>query len=185
MASLTTGDLTRFHPLENKLFAANNILLKPAAVQTRLILRASADQIESVGGVLGLVLPRLPKTSTTNGSRTVMWLGPDEWLVIEKLKSSLHKMPRKLSEVQCSAVDVSHRNTAIVLSGKGAANVLNTGCPQDLSLGAFPLGACSRTVLGKSEIILLRTSANTFHVECWRSFSDYVWNYLVDGIKTL
>jgi len=185
MASLTTSELTRFHPLENQLFAANNVLLKPVAAQTRLILRASADQVELVGGILGLILPTRPKTSTTNGPRTIMWLGPDEWLVFEKLKSSLHTMPKKLTEAQCSVVDVSHRNTAIVIKGKSAADVLNTGCPQDLSLDVFPVGACSRTVLGKSEIILLRLADDKFHVECWRSFSDYVWKYLVDGIKTL
>ena len=185
MDSPSMNELTRLHPLENQLFAANNVLLKPVPTHTRLTLRAGADQIESVGGIIGLILPTLPKTSTSNGPRTIMWLGPDEWLIIEKLKSSLHKLPKKLADIQCSVVDVSHRNTAILLSGKGAADVLNTGCPQDLSLGAFPVGACSRTVLGKSEIILLRTSANTFHIECWRSFSDYVWKYLVDGIKTL
>ncbi len=185
MASLPVNDLPRLHPLENQLFAANNVLLKPVAAHTRLILRAGADQIELVSGILGIMLPTLPKTSTTNGPRTVMWLGPDEWLVLEKLKSSLNKLPKKLADTQCSVVDVSHRNTAILLSGKDATDVLNTGCPQNLSLEAFPVGACSRTVLGKSEIILLRTSTNTFHVECWRSFSDYVWKYLVDGIKTL
>jgi len=185
MASLTTYDLTRVHPLENQLFAANNVLLKPVAAHTRMILRAGADQVETVGGIVGIVLPTLPKTSTSNGPRTVLWLGPDEWLVLEKSKSNLHKLPKKLADTQCSVVDVSHRNTAILLSGKSVEQVLATGCPQNLSLDIFPVGACTRTVLGKSEIILLRTSINTFHIECWRSFSEYVWKYLVDGIKSL
>jgi len=185
MANLNSDELIRLHPLENQLFAANNVLLKPLAAHTRMILRASRDQIESVNGILSLVLPTVPKTSNSNGPRTVMWLGPDEWLVFDKLKSNLHRLPKKLAEIECSVVDVSHRNTAIQLSGKKAEKVLNAGCPQNLSIDAFPVGSCSRTLLGKSEIILLRTSTNTFHIECWRSFSEYVWKYLVDGIKTL
>ena len=62
--------------------------------------------------------------------------------------------------------------------GPAAANTVNAGCPQDLSLAAFPVGACSRTILGKVEIVLLRTGEDAFRVECWRSFSDYVFTFL-------
>ncbi|MEQ9246023.1 MAG: sarcosine oxidase subunit gamma family protein, partial [Nitratireductor sp.] len=48
----------------------------------------------------------------------------------------------------------------------------------DLSPDAFPVGACSRTVFGKAEIILWRTEGDAFRVECWRSFSDYVFMLL-------
>jgi sarcosine oxidase subunit gamma len=58
-----------------------------------------------------------------------------------------------------------------------------SGCPQDLSLAIFPVGACSRTILGKSEIVLLRTAEDAFRVECWRSFSDYVFAFLADAAK--
>ena len=60
---------------------------------------------------------------------------------------------------------------------------VNAGCPQDLSLDAFPVGACSRTILGKVEIVLLRTAEDAFRVECWRSFSDYVWAFLTEAAK--
>jgi len=82
-----------------------------------------------------------------------------------------------------SAVDVSHRNTAIVVAGPGAADVINAGCPQDLSLAAFPVGACSRTVLGKVEIVLLRTEPDAFRVEVWRSFSDYAFALLAEAAR--
>ena len=62
--------------------------------------------------------------------------------------------------------------------------VLNSGCPQDLSLDAFHVGSCSRTILGKSEVVLFREAENRFRVECWRSFFDYVWKYLADAAKS-
>jgi sarcosine oxidase, subunit gamma len=82
-----------------------------------------------------------------------------------------------------SAVDVSHRNTAITVSGAAAEATLCAGCPQNLSLKAFPVGACSRTILGKVEIVVLRIDAQTFRVECWRSFSDYVMTYLSEAAR--
>jgi len=59
--------------------------------------------------------------------------------------------------------------------------VLNTGCPLDLSLDEFPVGMCTRTIFGKSEIVLWRTSAAGFRVEVWRSFAAYVWRMLEEA----
>jgi sarcosine oxidase subunit gamma len=56
--------------------------------------------------------------------------------------------------------------------------VLNGGCPLDLDPSAFPAGAATRTVFGKAEIVLLREADDRFRVECWRSFSDYVFGLL-------
>ena len=72
---------------------------------------------------------------------------------------------------------------AISVTGLGAENTVSSGCPQDLSLASFPVGACSRTILGKVEIVLLRTGEDAFRVECWRSFSDYVWTFLTEAAK--
>ena len=69
----------------------------------------------------------------------------------------------------------------MVFRGWPARVTVNSGCPQDLSLDAFPVGAASRTILGKSEIVLLRTGADAFRVECWRSFSDYVFALLSEA----
>ena len=102
-------------------------------------------------------MPQKPKTSASKGSRTALWLGPDEWLVIDDgAKDPLEACAGV--EALHSAVGISHRNVAISVSGPGAANTINAGCPQDLSLAAFPVGACSRTILGKVEIVLLRTA---------------------------
>ena len=87
------------------------------------------------------------------------------------------------SGVLHSAVDVSHRNTAILVEGPGAAAAINAGCPLDLSPRAFPVGACTRTIFGKVEIVLLRTGEESFRVEVWRSFSDYAFALLAEGAR--
>lgn len=178
------AEAPRIHPLADQLFAGNSVLIKPEQARTRISLRAANEQISEINDVLGLDLPTQPKTSNSSNERTAMWLGPDEWLIVDNAQSDLADLPVDLSDILCSAVDISHRNTAIILNGSNVTNVLNSGCPQNLSLEAFPVGACSRTILGKSEVVLLRTAQNTFHLECWRSFSQYVWKFLVTAAKS-
>jgi sarcosine oxidase subunit gamma len=149
----------------------------------RISLRAPEASIASVSRALGLTLPQKPKSSASKGGRTALWLGPDEWLVIDEAGGDILGDCAKAKGLH-SAVDVSHRNVAISVTGERAAATVNSGCPQDLSLEAFPVGACSRTVFGKSEIVLYRTAADAFRVECWRSFSDYVFTYLTEATRS-
>jgi len=127
-------------------------------------------------------VPSSPKTSGRKGGRAALWLGPDEWLVIDESGADLMGALTK-ADVLHSATDVSHRNVAIIVSGPGAETTISTGCPQDLSLEAFPIGTCSRTLFGKAEIVLFRTEDDTFRVECWRSFADFVFGLLAEGAE--
>jgi sarcosine oxidase subunit gamma len=42
---------------------------------------------------------------------------------------------------------------------------------------------CTRTLLGKADIVLWRTGAAEFHLEVWRSFSDYVLEFLQEAAQ--
>ena len=171
------------HPAQaGREFSAPSVKLVVLPPAHRISLRAPAASVAALSGVLGLTLPQKPKASASKGSRTALWLGPDEWLVIDDgARDPLEDCASV--EALHSAVGISHRNVAVSVTGPGAANTINAGCPQDLSLAAFPVGACSRTILGKAEIVLLRTAEDAFRVECWRSFSDYVVAFLEDAAR--
>ncbi|TPN54613.1 sarcosine oxidase subunit gamma family protein [Mesorhizobium sp. B1-1-4] len=148
----------------------------------RISLRAPEASLAVLSKALGVTLPKKPKTSVSKGGRTALWLGPDEWMIIDEAGNDPLADCAKISALH-SAVGISHRNVAISVAGPAAAAAINSGCPQDLSLEAFPVGAASRTILGKAEIILLRTAQDAFRVECWRSFSDYVFTFLSEGAR--
>jgi sarcosine oxidase subunit gamma len=162
--------------------SASGVALAVLPPAERVSLRAPAASVAVLSKALGVKLPQKPKSSAAKAGRTALWLGPDEWLVIDEAgKDPL---------VDCagvkalhSAVGIAHRNVAIAVTGPAAAAAINAGCPQDLSLMAFPAGACSRTILGKVEIVLFRTADEAFRVECWRSFSDYVWAFLTEAAR--
>jgi sarcosine oxidase subunit gamma len=183
MADLIGADLaTRTLPLSGFHGGSAAAVLSVAAPATRMSLRAKSDAVSALSGALGLSLPTRAKTSVSVNGRHALWLGPDEWLVIDENEADLMALAGS-SNVLHSATDISHRNTAVIVKGRGAAVAINGGCPQDLSLAAFPVGACSRTVLAKAEIVLLRTAEDTFRVECWRSFSPYVSTLLAEAAE--
>ncbi|KRB51844.1 sarcosine oxidase subunit gamma [Rhizobium sp. Root708] len=158
------------------------VRLTAAPNATRVALRAPAESLKALSSALGVTVPNAPKTSGRKGGRSSLWLGPDEWLVIDESGADLMSALAK-AEALHSATDVSHRNVAIIVSGPGAENAISAGCAQDLSLEAFPVGACSRTLFGKAEIVLFRTEDDTFRVECWRSFADFVFGLLAEGAE--
>jgi sarcosine oxidase subunit gamma len=169
-------------PLSGVHGGSSVVRLEAAGPAERINLRVRAEDVAALSAALGLDLPVKPKTSSSANGRTALWVGPDEWLVFGDVGSGLVAAAAKSGALH-SATDISHRNTAILVSGVGAAAAINVGCPQDLSLDVFPVGACSRTLFGKVEIVLLRTADDAFRVEVWRSFSDYAFGLLVDGAK--
>ncbi|HEV7253352.1 MAG TPA: sarcosine oxidase subunit gamma family protein [Mesorhizobium sp.] len=148
-------------------------LLPPA---DRVSLRAPADSIHDLNVALSIGLPRRPKTSSSENGLSALWLGPDEWLLIGETRDLM----AELRPVQAlhSAVDISHRNVAIAVTGEKAAECLSGACPQNLNDDVFPVGAATRTVLGKVEIVLWRDGEQAFRVECWRSFAPYAFALL-------
>jgi sarcosine oxidase, subunit gamma len=168
-------------PLTGRMAATAQVSVTPAEPAFRMSLRARPDAVSALSRTLGVSLPAKPKTSQTKGTRTALWLGPDEWLILDSAKNPMDDSLK--AKVLNSSVDVSQRNTAIILSGVAAEATISSGCPQNLSLAAFPVGACSRTIFGKVEIVVLRTGPQAFRVECWRSFSDYVMTYLSDAAR--
>jgi sarcosine oxidase subunit gamma len=160
-------------------------LLPPAA---RFVLRGAPTVMAAAGAALGLNISDIACRSARAGARAALWLGPDEQLLLGPIADGeglARQLGESLSALPHSLVDVSHRQIALEVSGPQAQNVLNAGCPLDLHVESFPVGACTRTVLGKCDIVLWRTGASTFHVEVWRSFADYASRFLAEAGETL
>ncbi|MBA9070432.1 sarcosine oxidase subunit gamma [Methylobacterium sp. RAS18] len=177
--ALPLGALSRSAP------ACSGVSVRPAGAEARFSLRARLAA-GTAPKLARLALDAPINTVGTDGEVWLARLGPDEWLVggpeadADLLQGRIHEA---LAGLPHSLVDVSHRNVGIDVSGRQAAAVLNAGCPLDLSETAFPPGSATRTLLGKSEIVLIRaTAAPLYRVECWRSFSTYVHGFLNEAV---
>ncbi|MER9917001.1 MULTISPECIES: sarcosine oxidase subunit gamma [unclassified Mesorhizobium] len=179
-APAAAPSIERRPALAGRVVSATDVKVEVLPPAERMSLRAPEASVAALSKALGLTLPKQPKTSAAKAGRTALWLGPDEWLVIDEAGKDPLDDCAGVAALH-SAVGISHRNVAFAVTGPAAAAAINAGCPQDLSLEAFPVGAASRTILGKCEILLLRTAADAFRVECWRSFSDYVFTFLSEA----
>jgi heterotetrameric sarcosine oxidase gamma subunit len=171
--------LERDHPLQQQSrnapqCAAVALALVPSL--TRIIIRADQKAAITIGNMLGVALPTTPCRSNASSERAALWLGPVEWLVLAEAGAEL-----PATHATGSIVDVSHRDTALSVSGPCAAWAINAFCALDLHPSAFPVGMCTRTVFGKAQIVLWRTGEESFHIEVARSFAPYVWACLEEA----
>ncbi len=144
------------------------------------------DGFAAVERAFGVALSREACRFAADGDRRAIWLGPDEWLLAAPLadgEAIAGALAEALAGVPHSLVPVSHRSVGFAVEGPNAAALLNAGCPLDLSDTAFPPGTATRTVLGKTEILLLRQSVERFEVEVWRSFAAYAWGFLREASR--
>ena len=174
----------RLEPLAERMFAANGMNLAPVPACERISLRARPDALAGLGKTIGFELPEKPGSIASHGDISALWIGPHEWSLTAPTGTGLEEKLHGNKTGRYSVVAIDHRNTGIFVSGPKAVTLLNSGCPRDLSLSAFPVSTASRTLLAKSEIILWRVSEDHFRIECWRSFSDYVWKYLVSAARS-
>lgn len=156
--------------------------IRPLPPASRHSLRIKSDGAGAAGSFLDLPINRF---STADG-RLVGRLGPDEWLIIgaaEEVDGLRAEFVAALAGRIHAMVNVSHASVAFAIDGADAANILNTGCPLDLDVWAFPAGSATRTILGKCDIILFRLSEVAFRVECARSFGEYLHTFLLEAAE--
>jgi sarcosine oxidase subunit gamma len=158
----------------------------------KINLRGNPDNnsfTSSVQGVLGFKLPLKAHTCAKAGDVTCYWLGPDEWLVhcnIEKLETIIQNLKSVLSGIHSAVVDVSDYYSILKLDGPDASTLLAKACSLDLHPDEFKINACTQTRFGHASILLHKTSANpTYLIQTRWSYTEYIWDYLLSGMKTL
>lgn len=161
-------------------------LVPPAAVNLR---GDPADPrfARKVGAALGCVLPTAPNSVQTAAEVTVLWLGPDEWLVLAEPgrdASLVAELAAALDGVPASVVDVSGNRARLRLAGPGAREVLAKGCPLDLHPRAMKPGDCAQTVLARTAVILHQVDDRPcYDLYPRRSFAPYLAAWLRDAMS--
>jgi sarcosine oxidase subunit gamma len=160
---------------------ADRVTIRRLPPLDRHILRCRDANIDAASAILGLALPRAACGSASQGDSSALWLGPDEWLILGQGEAGerLRAAGAPLAAIGAAFVDVGHRQKAIVIAGTDVESCLASGCPLDLAPAAFPVGACTRTLFHKAEIIVWRTGPSDFHIAVWRSFMPYVEALLI------
>jgi sarcosine oxidase, subunit gamma len=166
---------------------ADVVVIRPLAPRARFSLRIDPSLLARAKTVAGLTLDMPINRYTVAAGWTAMRLGPDEWLLSGPERAAAQiavDVEAALSALHHALVDVGHRQVALSVSGRRAADVINSGCALDLAPDALPVGAATRTLLGKAEIVLSKWDDEpTFEVECARSFAFYVRDFLQEAAR--
>ena len=153
----------------------------------RFIFQGGQVACKTAGDAFRLALPEQACRANADGDRSALWLGPDEYLLLAptaEMTTIALEVTKALAEIPHSLLEVSARQVAWRLSGPDASAILNSACPLDLDPAEFPPGMCTRTILGKAQIVLWRKAAEEYHLEIWRSYSDYVRDLLLDAARS-
>jgi sarcosine oxidase, subunit gamma len=154
----------------------------------QLNLRGEAEDetfAEAVAAALGCPLPREPNTVTDANSLHILWLGPDEWIVIGPPDTEWQiaaVLNEALAGRHVSVVDISASRTVLELAGSRARELLAKGCGLDLHPRSFTPGRCAQTLLAKANVILHQTSGTpVYRLSVRNSFARYLAAWLQDA----
>lgn len=158
----------------------------PFLTQIGLRLDPKGPAADAVGVALGVPLPLEPNTVTRARELTVLWLGPDEWLVVGEPGAG-RALEARIREAAAgepvSVTDVSAQRTTLLVSGPHARDLLAHGCSLDLHPRGFAPGRCAQTTLGRTQVVLVardRPDAG-FWVLVRSSFAGYLTDWLLDA----
>lgn len=156
---------------------APNVRFAVLDEQRRYVLRVKRTHLQTFAASMTFELPTKIGGTILRDGLGVYCLGPDEWQINADLNIDVASKFDNAPE-PFSLVDISHRNVGLTIEGIRAAKLINTSCPLDLSMDAFPVGKVTRTIFERAEITLYRGGESHFGMEFWRSFSPYIMGLL-------
>lgn len=168
----------------------------PFLTQVNLRVEPGSGTAAGIARALGVPLPAEPGTSASTGGDAppsgtaangtwVLWLGPDEWLVVGPPgDTGLEARLRAAAGTGHAAVtDVSAQRTVLLVTGPKARDLLSHGCALDLHPRAFGPGRCAQTTLARAQVVLAAREGDGFHIFVRSSFADYLAAWLLDAAE--
>lgn len=175
-------------PLER--FGGPAVRLAPAELRSMLNVRGRCENpgfLAAVEEALGVPVPEAANCWNGDERLAIVWLGPDEWLVMgpDGQAADLESRLRRAAgdDHWLSVVDVSHSYTGFTLSGPAARDVLAKGCPLDLHPRVFEPGDCAQSLLAKTGVLLIHArGGDTIEIWVRNSFARYTAAWLADAM---
>ena len=149
--------------------------------------------ISSTHKVLDAILPTNPNTYTKNGKIKILWLGPNEWLIVNENQKNendlLTKLQKAIGDQEASVTDVSENRTIIRISGDKLFILLAKFLVLDLNNNLSKQLSVAQTLFVKVPVLIVRINTDNknqmLDIFTNRSHANYIYNLLVDGSKNL
>ncbi|MFF4400616.1 sarcosine oxidase subunit gamma [Streptomyces sp. NPDC001480] len=188
---MTVETPTRFSPLSEwqdrfeRLPTGFQVRELPCLTQLTLRLEPGSAAASAVESCLGVTLPG-PVRAELSGDVKVLWMGPDEWLLVApdgERDDLLARLRSAVGDEFATVTDVSAQRTTLALSGHLVREVLAQGCAIDLDPRVTPVGSCPTTLLAQAPVTLVvrGEAASGVWLLVRSSFASYLAAWLVDA----
>ena len=150
----------------------------------KLNLRASKSASTQVKSVISCAFPTAANTFSSAGERHVVWLGPNEFLIIceaDKDAELAGALESALQTQHCAVTNITDALAAFHLKGTAVRQVLAKGCAIDLHPSSFTSGDAAQTLLSHAAVTMLAVADNELIVICRTSFAPYLHDWLLDA----
>ena len=173
----------------------NGISIEETSLSGKINIRGKSSDKEfmkNIGSVLNLVLPIESNVRIYNNNISIMWLGPDEWLVItpENEKDKIISLfESKLNPEKTAITDVSFNRTVLRLEGKQVFTLLSKFLVANLEKILETNFSVAQTIFLKIPVLFIKNNTDkevtSLDLHLNRSHAKYVYELLVDGSKNL
>ena len=181
----------------------NNIVQEHAGIKfqelpfmTKINLRGNPNDkkfLSSTSKVLNTTLPIRTNTYIKINSLKIIWLGPDEWLIIDEKgddkKDLFSKLENSIGSQDASVTDVSENRTVIRIMGTKLFTLLAKFLTLNLDNSLNSSSSVAQTLFIKVPVLLMRlhehNSEPKIDIFTNRSHTNYVYKILVDGTQNL
>ena len=151
-----------------------------------LMLKGDRIAQDRFSEVLGMDIPRISNTATVHDTYSVLWLGPEEWLLIVP-ESDEVRIASELSHDGADgwavAIIVSDHYSIITIQGSETVDVLAQACSIDLHPKKFSTGQCCRCAFARTTAIVRPLdSQGTYELIVESSYEQYAKDWLKKAI---
>ena len=147
-----------------------------------------------IGKTLSILPPTEANTSSGNANFSLLWLGPDEWLLYSnnknltledqiKLEKNLFGDVSKLN--QGAVTNVSDHWVLLNLKGNKIYDLLTKSCPFNFSDFIKKKGSVTQTIINHIDVILHNKNDNDLNLFVRRSFAEDLWLWINDSASFL
>ena len=183
------NDKNHLSPLADKIpINSDNISLQQNEFIGKLNLRVKEDDLkarEVIENYFNYILPKLSGEVSGNDEGRVLWLGPNEYLILcsdENKSNIINNLKEKLKESFYALTDVSDYYLTMRLSGPKSIAVLSKACPLNFEKKLLKKNSCAQSYISKATVLIDRLSDEpVFDISVRWSFAEYLWDWLVDS----
>lgn len=192
VATLRRSPLAHLEERMRAASVAGRVTLREAPFRTMVNLRVRPGTTPAarLEAALRATLPTACGGTARARGHTLLWLGPDEWLLVSdgpaypaEPAALVDELRAALGDGPGSVVDVSANRTTLELDGPAARQVLEKGCALDLHPRSFGPGRACSTLLGPVQLILWQAGdAPSYRLLPRSSYADYTARWLLDAM---